>query len=76
MHGDVRADNILVAEQGNVVWIIDFEFAEIVNEADDASRSCLSNGVEEVKNLLMGFTYRGDSSNHRCENGSRRGVVR
>jgi tRNA A-37 threonylcarbamoyl transferase component Bud32 len=48
VHGDVRADNILVADKGNAVWIIDFEFAEVVGVED----ACLTQEMEEVKRLL------------------------
>src|SRR5438045_5805253 len=55
VHGDVRADNILVAEGGNMVWIIDFEFAEIINEGNDAKEFKISEETQAVRELLKGF---------------------
>jgi serine/threonine protein kinase len=51
LHGDIRAENILVAEGGNAAWIVDFEFAEIINE-DDAKKSKLLEETEAVRELL------------------------
>ena len=39
IYGDVRADNILIAGDDNFVWIIDFEYAEIVEERDSSKKS-------------------------------------
>jgi RIO-like serine/threonine protein kinase len=52
IHGDVRAENILVAERGDIVWIIDFEFAEIMSEGDDLWESKAAQELEDVKELL------------------------
>lgn len=30
IHGDVRAENILIGKDGKSVWIVDFEFSEIL----------------------------------------------
>lgn len=51
LHGDVRADNILISEVGNTVWIVDFEFAEIIKE-DDVKESKISQEIQVVKELL------------------------
>jgi len=32
IHGDVRTANILVAENGNKMWIIDFDYGEIIED--------------------------------------------
>ena len=54
VHGDVRAENILVAEDGNKVWIIDFEFAEIMDGASEAE-SMIYQEREAVMELLNEF---------------------
>jgi len=36
-HGDVRPANTLVAEDGNKVWIIDFEDGQIIADGDEGS---------------------------------------
>jgi serine/threonine protein kinase len=62
VHDDVRAENILVAEDGNTAWIIDFEFAEIVKE-EDTRKTLISEETQAVRDLLEGL------KNHRSENG-------
>jgi serine/threonine protein kinase len=52
IHGDVRPANILVAEEGNKVWIIDFEDGEILADGDDEIRSDISNEIEAVNEML------------------------
>ena len=52
IHGDVRADNILAAGDGNSVWIIDFEYAEIVEERDSSKKSKISEETQAVRELL------------------------
>ena len=51
-HGDARADNILVSEEGNAVWIVDFEFAVVVGDEEDAKQR-FSRELKEVKRVLM-----------------------
>jgi serine/threonine protein kinase len=55
LHGDVRPDNILVAEDGDAVWIVDFEFAEIIDRGDDSNQSEISREIRAVQELLDGF---------------------
>ena len=50
IHGDVRAENILIADGGNKVWIVDFELAEIVKRASEAE-SMIRQETEAVKEL-------------------------
>ena len=35
IYGDVRAENILIGKDNKSVWIVDFEFSEILTEATD-----------------------------------------
>jgi RIO-like serine/threonine protein kinase len=51
VHGDVRADNILVSEDGKV-WIVDFEFAEIVGNDGECE---LLEEMNVVRDLLKGI---------------------
>jgi serine/threonine protein kinase len=51
LHCDIRADNILVGEEGNHVWIVDFEFAHVIGVGEDAKQR-LSAELKEVKRLL------------------------
>ena len=51
LHCDVRADNILVGEEGNHVWIVDFEFAQVIGVEEDAKQR-LSQELKEVKRVL------------------------
>ena len=46
LHGDVRAANILVAEDESI-WIVDFEYAQVVSD-----RLVLDGEDSEVKMLL------------------------
>ena len=48
IHGDVRAENILVAEDGNTAWIVDFEFAEIIKDGDDTRGTLISDETQVV----------------------------
>jgi serine/threonine protein kinase len=52
VHGDVRSANILVAEEGNKVWIIDFEDDKILPDGDDETTSKISNEMEVVNEIL------------------------
>ena len=51
-HGDVRPANILVAEDGNKVWIIDFEDGEIIAHGDEKREFYISDEMEEVHRIL------------------------
>jgi len=46
LHGDIRAANILVAEDESI-WIVDFEYAQVVSD-----RLVLDGEDSEVKMLL------------------------
>jgi serine/threonine protein kinase len=50
VHGDVRPENILVSDDGNAVWIVDFEFSEIVDgdEGKESKFSCENRAVKEL----------------------------
>jgi RIO-like serine/threonine protein kinase len=61
VHGDVRADNILVSEDGKV-WIVDFEFAEIVT-GNHGEREILEE-MSVVRELLKGIREQRDEGGH------------
>jgi len=48
----VRAANILIAENGNKVWIIDFEDGEIIEDGDERMESLVSNEMDAVHKML------------------------
>ena len=52
VHGDVRPANILVAEDGNKVWIIDFEDGQILADGDAARESKVADEMEAVHGML------------------------
>ena len=54
VHGDIRAENILIADDGCKVWIVDFEFAEII-ERDDGRELQISLENQAVKEVLKEF---------------------
>ena len=54
IHGDIRADNILVAEGGDAAWIIDFESTEIVTERNNVNESQFFQESKAIKELLKG----------------------
>jgi serine/threonine protein kinase len=66
IHGDIRADNILVGRNGQSVWIIDFEFAELVTGAADEMHSKIVQEIGAVRELLAKFKL----PNRSCGNGS------
>ena len=48
IHGDIRAENILVSKD-NSAWIIDFEFAEFVTAEDmDSSITAENEALEDL----------------------------
>ena len=51
IHGDVRTANILIAEKGNKVWIIDFDYGEIIEDRGDRE-SLISAEMEAVREML------------------------
>lgn len=55
-HNDVRGDNILIAEGGTRVWIIDFErsglLADCARYYGGQTESVISNEIETVKQLF------------------------
>jgi RIO-like serine/threonine protein kinase len=71
VHGDVRADNIVVREDGKV-WIVDFEFAEIVT-GNHRDRELLEE-MNVVQDLLKGIRKQRDESvghgRHLSQNGT------
>jgi len=52
VHGDVRPANILIAEDGNQVWIIDFEDGQIIRDRDEDKESKVSDEMEAVRQML------------------------
>jgi len=53
VHGDVRPANVLVAEDGNKVWIIDFEDGEIIADGDEDRESKISDEMKAVREMLQ-----------------------
>jgi len=53
LHGDIRPANILVAEDGNKVWIIDFEDGEIIADGDEDRESKISDEMKAVHEMLQ-----------------------
>ena len=53
VHGDGRPANILVAEDGNKVWIIDFEVGQIIADGDEERESKISDEMEAVREMLQ-----------------------
>jgi RIO-like serine/threonine protein kinase len=53
LHGDVRLANILVAEDRNKVWVIDFEDGEIIADGDEERECKVSNEMEVVREMLQ-----------------------
>lgn len=52
IHSDLRTANILVAETGNKVWIIDFENGEIIEDGDERLESLISSELDAVHEML------------------------
>ena len=52
IHGDVRPANILVTEDENKVWIIDFEDGKILADGDEGRESEISNEMEAICEML------------------------
>jgi serine/threonine protein kinase len=63
IHGDIRADNILVSESGDAVWIIDFEFAEIIKQGDDVKMAEIFQETQAVEDMLKELK---DHRRHSC----------
>lgn len=51
IHGDVRTANVLIAENGNEVWIIDFDYGEIIEDRGDRE-FLISAEMEAVREML------------------------
>ena len=49
VYGDIRPENVLVAEENSRVWIVDFEFARIIDNKEDPE---LSKEIRAVKDML------------------------
>jgi len=58
VHRDVRPANILVAEDGKKVWIIDFEDGRILAEGDDGRELEVSNEMVAVHEMLQDIKTR------------------
>jgi serine/threonine protein kinase len=54
IHGDVRAENVLVGKDGKSVWLVDFEFSEILS-GESTERYKISQEKEAVSYLLSKF---------------------
>ena len=52
IHGDVRPANILVSENENKVWIVDFEDGHILADRDEGRESEIANEMEAVREML------------------------
>ena len=52
IHGDVRAENILIHKDGKSVWMVDFELSESISEDIDA-QSKIGEENQVVRHLLL-----------------------
>ena len=52
IHGDVRPENILVSEEEGKVWVIDFEFAEILVDGDGDADSKVAEEIIALNDML------------------------
>ena len=52
IHGDIRPANILVTEDENKVWIIDFEDGQILANGVEGRESEISIEMEAVREML------------------------
>jgi serine/threonine protein kinase len=64
IHGDIREENILISENGDAAWIIDFEFTEIVNVKDDVKMAEMFHETQAVEDLLRELKDRHLYSHH------------
>jgi serine/threonine protein kinase len=69
VHSDIRPENILVAEDGNSAWIVDFEFTEIIAEGFHEKHPKITQETGAVKDLLTKITSPRRSYGV-CRNGS------
>jgi len=53
IHGDIRAENILVSKGGNAAWIVDFEFSALVGKGHTVKLFKTAQEMVEIKRLLM-----------------------
>ena len=51
IHGDVRSENIIISQEGKV-WIIDFEFAEILGDGNGDASSKVAEEMIALKDML------------------------
>jgi Protein kinase domain len=56
IHGDVRPENVLVAEEDSRVWTVDFGFAEILEGLDVDVQSELGTEMVAVRDMLREVT--------------------
>jgi serine/threonine protein kinase len=52
LHCDTRPENILVGKDGEGVWVIDFEFASIVQDGDSKREDSFAAERKHVVQLL------------------------
>ena|SRR5579871_6240528 len=63
IHGDVRAENILIGRDGKSVWLIDFEFSDILSGDSNVDvQSKISQENEAVSYLLSKFKDASDAN--------------
>jgi tRNA A-37 threonylcarbamoyl transferase component Bud32 len=63
IHGDVRAENILIHKDGKTVWIVDFEFSESISEDIDMD-SKIGEENQVVRHLLLKIKQKSESNGH------------
>jgi tRNA A-37 threonylcarbamoyl transferase component Bud32 len=63
IHGDVRAENILIHKDGKSVWIVDFEFSESISEDIDVD-SKIGEENQVVHHLLSKIKLKSESNGH------------
>ena len=61
---DIRPENILISEGGDGAWVIDFEFADITKDGDEAKMTEILQETQAVKDLLTELKNHRDHSCH------------
>jgi RIO-like serine/threonine protein kinase len=74
VHGDIRTHNILVADGGNEIWIVDFECAEIIEDGNAEKESKTSEEMQFVKELLEELKQPSIACHHDTNNLFQNGV--